>query len=145
MTPLEMARQLETAAQRLPEALRRAEEASTLQAYHTFRIYSHGPYSSAQLAAMGHPYRHGGKPPMHPAFINYQTGRFEKSFLVALPMVGTDGIRSLVWNSVFYGRFLASGTVKMIMRSLPERVERDITPERLMRIDAAISITIAGG
>lgn len=116
-----------------------AAEAQTLaQARNEARSLSRGPYTSAMLRAMGHPYsRKSRKLPMHSGVINRQTGRFENSWVVHVPRRTRKGIVSRLYNRAPYSGYLASGTKRMIKRSTVELIYARIAANRRARIARA--------
>jgi hypothetical protein len=125
---------LEAKAKGLPEEARRAMVQSGALLLKSARAHSEGPYSAAALAAMGHPYsRRRPRPPLDPAVINVQTGRFLGSWSWELPQARGGDLTTTVRNNDPKADELATGTSRMIARPLPEKVlgenERAITAE----------------
>lgn len=115
----ELPRQVEAAnLQLLQEALRRA------------RGLSSGRYSSAQLRRLGHPYRHGGHPPMDPSVVNRQSGRFGQSWRLTPDSKGIENIDPKA-------PLLLGGTSRMIRRPLLDRVYAWLAQEAPKRLAAA--------
>lgn len=76
------------------------------------REQSSGPYSSAQLAAMDHPYatRHGS-PMLAPWIINEQSGAFRSHWQYV-----AKGIGAQIFNDTYYAKWLEEGTPTMFAR-----------------------------
>lgn len=76
------------------------------------REQSSGPYSSAQLAAMDHPYatRHGS-PMLDPSMINEQSGAFRAHWQAV-----RYGMGAQIFNDAFYAKWLEEGTPTMFAR-----------------------------
>ncbi len=96
---------------------------------------SSGPYKTAQLRQMGHPYsRRRPAPPMHPAIINVQTGRFRNSWRIEARLTGTR-LQLSVDNTSPEARFLLHGTRKMIARPY-EQALKNLVEAAMPRIVA---------
>jgi hypothetical protein len=119
----EALRALEAKARALPNQARRGLGWSGARLLDSARAHSEGPYSSAALAAMGHPYsRRHPAAPLDPAVINVQTGQFRSSWAWRLPQESGGKLTTVVRNDDPKADDLASGTNRMIPRPLPEKV-----------------------
>jgi hypothetical protein len=120
---------------------REVTAASLADALATARGLSRGRYTSRQLRALGHPYRHGGTPPQDPAIINIQSG----AFLAAWEIVpSADGTGGMVVNRSPQAEWLRAGTSRMIARPTVERVEEEVGPRHLERAERAL-LALFGG
>lgn len=87
---------------------------------------SSGPYSSAALRTMGHPYsRRRPRPPAAPYQINVQSGLFRRSWDVKARFDG-ETLEVTFDNTAPYARYLFEGTSRMIPRPIRERVKREM-------------------
>jgi hypothetical protein len=109
---------------------RAAEKEAAGETLTILRELSSGPYSSARLRQMGHPYRIGGTPPMDPAIINAQTGKFRAAWRVDPPRKRADGLSTRIVNTQPYAVYLLSGTGKMIARPILGRMREKLRPIR---------------
>jgi hypothetical protein len=132
-------------AQRLSDKIRGLSralwDATDGSAEHTLRIareLSSGPFSSRNLAMLGHPYRIGGRAPMDPAVINRQSGRFYRGWVIVGPRQEGGGIGARVINLVPYSRELFAGTRRMIARPTLVRIEQRTRERRRTLYKAAI-------
>lgn len=116
---------LERAAHRLRAMPTQIVDLAARMIYDGVQIASSGPYSNIALHAMYNP--HGPystahpHPPMHPGFINFQTGRFYRSWVQAFRWY-KDSVRVSTFNTAPYANALALGTDLMIIRPLPQLV-----------------------
>lgn len=87
---------------------------------------SSGPFSSATLAILDHPFatRHGSvQMGLDPSVINKQTGLFKSSWRVYV-VVAPDGMRvPVVRNVAPYATYLETGTRTMFARPMKPRLE----------------------
>src|SRR6186997_3006498 len=126
MEPEQIARLLTRAAERLTVEMRKAERASQTQAIELARQYSQGPYSTAELRRLGHPYaRRHGAPGLDPSLINRQSGLLARSWRREGPLEKDGGLHTSVFNDAPEAFFMG-GTEKMFERPLPERVLAEI-------------------
>lgn len=112
-------------AERIARDLDRERDALLRSLLYRARGLSTGRYSSAQLGRMGHPYRHGGSPPMDPSVINRQSGLFARSWRAE---------RGGITNTAPEASFLFAGTRRMIRRPILDRLAawlRTAAPRRL--------------
>lgn len=109
---------------------RKAEQESAKEILPILYELSSGPYTSAQLKAMGHPYRIGGVPPLDPAIINAQSGAFRAGWRVRPPRLTSDSLQTRIVNKTPYAPYLLSGTTKMIRRPILDRLRQRILPIR---------------
>ncbi len=138
LTPAEFARLMGDAGRRLPGAVARAERESLADHLNTARQYSMGPYSSAQLAAMGHPYsRRNPHPPQDPAIINLQSGEFLAGWETLAQQRAGDALRTAAINTAPYSGYLDQGTRLMIRRPQTARVAQTCHQRRVARIAEA--------
>lgn len=139
MTPAQSAQRLRQMQQRLRDGVVKAEADTAREAYQQARRLSGGPFSSADLAQMGHPYaRRNPQPPADPALINIQSGRFEAAWQIRLPRWTATGLHTEIRNETPYAGYLDTGTQKMIARPLVQRVLDQAEPGRIKRLTAAI-------
>jgi hypothetical protein len=75
-------------------------------------------------------------PPLPASILNAQTTRLKRSWRTYVAWKG-DGSVLTLWNTAPYGRFLGSGTRKMIARPIMERIAEEQRIPRLMRIRRA--------
>ena len=120
-------------ADRFSKAARKAEADSADEAVEIAQRLSSGPFKAYLLRRRGHPYRLGGRPPIHPGIINEQSGTFKKAWKARPPRQHGNRLQTKVVNDTPYARFLFRGTKRMIARPL-ERLLRD----RLAKKRAAI-------
>lgn len=133
------------------------ERAAEEEAHRITDALSSGPYSSAQLAAMGHPYGRGGgaagggrsrrgrrgrspaarqAPPLPPWIINEQTGLFRRSWQIRARV--SRGVLTVeAENTAPHARFLLGGTRRMIARPFMERLRQELAAN-LPRIVARV-------
>ena len=119
MTLLEAADLLEREAKRTREAAHGAvsDAANELRGLAVGR--SSGPYSSGDLATLGHPYsRRHSSPLLPPEIINVQTGDFRRGWRVA-----KLGYSASVFNEDPKGTYLELGDEKMIARPIWDGIE----------------------
>ena len=119
-----------------------AESANLQTTLEAARLYSSGPYSSADLTALGHPYATRAPAPLLPAgIINEQSDVFLSSWETEGPTEEGGALSSAVWNTALYAPFLDEGTELMIPRPLPEAVVEEVQAEveerRLRAIEEA--------
>jgi hypothetical protein len=109
---------------------RAAEKEAAEETLKVLRELSSGPYSSARLREMGHPYRLGGSPPADPAVINAQSGKFRAAWVVQPPRKKADGLSTRIVNTAPYAVYLLSGTDRMIARPILARMREKLRPIR---------------
>lgn len=98
---------------------------------------SSGPYSTADLARMGHPYaRRHRKPLEDPRRINAQSGMFRGMWDTEGP--SADG-ESAIFNTDPKAPLLAGGTQTMFPRPVDEAIEERLEPGRESRIEHALN------
>jgi hypothetical protein len=103
------------------------------------REFSSGRISSDTLRVMGHPYAtRAPRPPMDPAIINEQSGRFLRSWKIVGPRRTSVGLRTKLVNRCPYAIYLWKGTRRMIARPILERVREKLLPYRERFIKAAL-------
>ena len=96
--------------------------------------------SLVTLAIMGHPYAtRNPRPPQDPAFINRQSGEFNKSFYRTSPKLIGDKIVSDVLSSSRKAEMLLLGTPKMIMRPYMNKIHGRYEQELVERIVSKLS------
>lgn len=148
MTPRQAARWFREAGKRLERNLTAAVLATTKDALQCAVKRSQGPYSLAELAALGHPYaiRHlfataGGGGPFGGQVINYQSGLFAAAWTWSAPSRSGGAIRSRVWNRAPYASFLEDGTVLMWARPINHAVAAEVFPRFQERLRRALDQT----
>lgn len=109
---------------------RAAEREAAAETLKVLRDLSSGPYSSQRLRQLGHPYRIGGSPPIDPAIINVQTGKFRAGWIVRPPRKQADGLSTRIVNTSPYAVYLLGGTRHMIARPILARARERIRPFR---------------
>ena len=124
------------------KSVRAAEKMSVDFALEVARELSSGPYKTAQLAAMGHPYRHGGRPPQDPAIINLQTGEFYRGWRVIGPRVSGNDLATKLINQSRHARDLERGTSRMIARPILIRIRERVNPRRRALYKAALRLAL---
>jgi len=94
---------------------KRAMHRSTVEALRYARGISQGPFSTAELAKMDHPYaRRHGTIRAHPVWINRQSGRFIEAWRVL------DVNR--IQNPTYYASWLLQGTHYMLPRAYADAI-----------------------
>ena len=99
---------------------RRAMYRSTVEALRYARGVSSGPFSLRDLAHLDHPYaaRHGQVTgAVHPFWVNKQSGRFERAWLV----MDVNRIK----NPTYYASWLLTGTKKMLGRPYADAIREE--------------------
>lgn len=139
----QIAKMFRRAAQFLETEMRAAEKANLTTTLRAAESLSQGAFSLAQLRALGHPYRRGGRPPQDPAIINRQSGIFASSWLLVGPYSFEDGIHAEVVNTSPEAEFLRKGTRAMIERPFEERIREKVSAtverRRLRAIEKALT------
>lgn len=139
MTPQQGAQEIRKRMRALKEELRKAEGATIRHGELLGKRMSEGPYSSARLARMGHPYAtRRPNPPMHPAIINRQRGVFWRSWRRDLGQWRGGTLISFVFNIDPKARLLMHGTRKMIARPIKPVLEGWIAQDRIGRLQMAM-------
>lgn len=144
VTPQQAAVLLRRRAQALDAALRQAEKENLQEALRIARKLSSGTISSAQLRAMGHPYRLGGSPPAPPEIINAQSGRFRDSWRATGPFATRGGLVSRLVNTAPWAAWLFGGTARMIARPIGAAIQRRVVALRYRRLQAAAAKALLG-
>lgn len=114
---------------------RDAEADNAQRLLNVARAYSSGPFSTATLRRMGHPYaRRNPRPPGNPAVVNVQSGRFRQSWrLVKTP----SGWR--VENLAPYAKYFSDrGTRRMIRRPILRGIGQAMRRQRERRLREAV-------
>lgn len=129
----------------LPKQVARAEERNLREAKKIAVVLSSGPYSSAQLARMGHPYN---KKKPHPPrgradIINIQSGEsglFRSSWEMQGPVssLASGEIMIRLVNIAPYS-FAMWGTKYMIPRRIDLTIAQRMRKKRLARLEAALN------
>lgn len=141
MTPREFEREIKRRVVATAKALAQAERDNIALAKSIAKSYSQGPYSSAQLASMGHPYsRRAPRPPMPSGFINVQRSRrFVRSFsTVQRGRHNNNRIVTELNNNSPEWQYLKYGTRYMIKRPLGELVLGAVHVKRDLNLAIAI-------
>lgn len=144
LAPREFAQELRRRASLLERELIKAEAKNLDEAKNSAQAdWSSGPYSSAQLARMGHPYsRRHPNPPQDPGIINIQTGRFISSWRVDQPQVSGNRITSRLRNTAPYAKDVTQGIVngmwRAINRPIVDRIIRTVRKKRVERLKAVL-------
>lgn len=127
-------------AREIEQRIRAAELATAQEALQVTRAYSSGPFSTRQLRILGHPYaRRAPRPPMTPAIINRQTGRFLRAWKVRPPRKSEDRLITKITNDTPYASgFTPAGTALMIGRPIVRAVKAKVLPHRIRRLRAAL-------
>lgn len=87
------------------------------------RLLSEGPFTTARLRQMGHPYRTiRPNPPADPAIVNRQSGEFLVGWRIANPRGVFGRYRAELVNDAPHARLLFEGTFYMIRRPILERI-----------------------
>lgn len=129
----------------LEREVREAEKAAAQHALQIARMLSSGPYSSAQLRRMGHPYSAARpRPPADPAIINRQTGRFLAGWRIQGPRKTTKGLVTKLINDAPQAARLDRGTSRMIARPIRARIMALLAGERRRLHDRAIRKGLSG-
>lgn len=127
-----------------------AAEAETIEDARAEAIaLSSGPFSLAELTAMGHPYarrvarlRKRGVvvsvPVLPPEVINVQTGAFRAAWRTKGPMVAGETVTTTLTNDDPAARWMA-GTSKMVPRPVLEAVKARVVIRRRERLRRAIN------
>lgn len=137
-TPQQVAATLKKIAKQIPTQLREAEK-STLETAHRVAVaYSSGPYKTAALRRMGHPYsRRAPNPPGDPGIINRQSGRFAGSWRRSTGSWSGGSLVSRLSNSSPEAHYMR-GTKFMIARPITVLVVKAIRPVRISKLRAAL-------
>jgi len=121
---------------RLLPALQRSEERSGRIIAARARMLSQGPLSSATLRALGHPYAmRDPRPPLDPAMVNRQTGRFLSSWKYQTELSG-NMVSLFVYNDAPWAKYML-GTRKMIARPILKKLVELEAPARFERLRRA--------
>lgn len=137
-TPQEVAQTLKRIARQIPKELREAEKVTLAEAHSRAFSYSSGPYSSASLRRMGHPYAHRApNPPMPAGIINKQSVRFRGSWRRKLGSWSGGTLTSTLSNNSPEARYMR-GTKFMIERPITALVVKMIRPIREKNLRAAL-------
>mgnify|MGYP001575296866 CR=1 FL=1 len=135
-TPKEMGLVFRRLANTLEPAVRAAERESGEEALKVAQELSSGPYTSAMLKALGHPYAtRAPNPPQDAGVINRQLGEFYNSWRLRAPRrVGTV-MRTRLVNVSYHAAFLEKGTRLMIARPIKEAIatRMENTRRKIMR------------
>jgi hypothetical protein len=131
MTP----RQAETFLRRRARAMEAnamaAERQTMAFALQEARRLSGGPFKTAMLRAMGHPYaKRRPRPPIDAAIINKQSNVFRRSWRVVPPRQAGKEMVSTLSNIAPYARFLFEGTRLMIMRPTLLKIRKRVAAFR---------------
>lgn len=126
-------------------AILRAEESSAHAAKTTAIRLSHGPLKTEHLQRMAREFNKGRglystaapAPPMNPAIVNLQSGRFSRSWQTRVTWNGA-GTSMTLWNTAPYAKFLL-GTNKTIARLILQEVVRQERAARQNRLREAKS------
>lgn len=95
------------------------------------RRFSSGPYTTAQLVAMKHPYaRRLPRPPLPPEVINRQSGDFYRGWRLTGEATLTNTSRHAI--------YLFTGTRRMIRRPILEKIASEVKGQRHTLYKAAI-------
>lgn len=143
MTPEQVARKFEQAANRLPGEIAKAE-AKSLQALHAAAVArSQGPLQRADLIRMGHPYARRNVR-LNPDIINRWSGEFAASWATEGPQYDGDAVTSELHNTSVKAAGLERGLVfgqpLMVERGPHTAAYQDIAEERLRRLDNVWSV-----
>jgi len=134
VTLAEAAAILRRKAQEIERRLKIAEEQNAQEALTVARAYSSGPFSSKELAVMGHPYaRRAPRPPGNPAVLNRQTGRFRAGWRI----VHVGDTWKVVNNSKLLPYF-SQGTAVMIRRPIVRAIAQTLRRSRERRLARAL-------
>lgn len=112
-----------------------AEQLSGKALVHRAKALSSGFLKTKTLAAMGHPYRYGGDPPIDPSIINAQAGSLRDQWQFRLTFT-SSGSRLTLFNTSGHARFML-GTDRMIPRPILHAVARLEEGARFQRLRAA--------
>src|SRR5918996_632633 len=117
-----------------PEMLRAMKDAERTSAHWGVAIaknLSKGPFTSAHLKAMGHPYsKRKNRPPQDPAIINKQSGFFLSAWVARPTQQAANSFQTRIENFAPYAEFLHRGTDRMIQRPILERIAQKLRPFR---------------
>lgn len=122
----------------LNRAATEIEDISVHYALDVARQLSSGTFSTAQLRRMGHPYRHGGRPPQNAAIINRQSGSFYRGWQIKPVETRGGRITAGLINTSPHAVLLMRGTSRMIARPILQLIEKRVTPRRRALYRAAI-------
>lgn len=144
LKPVEFAAEMRRRAALLERELVKAEAETLKEARNIAQTdYSSGPYSTAQLVRMGHPYsRRRPRPPQDPGIINRQTGRFISSWRIDAPRRTGGRIVSRLRNTAPYAKDVTEGIVNgrwlAIRRPIAKRILRDVRQARVERLKGVL-------
>lgn len=134
LTPRQYARWLQKRPDAIRRGIQRADAESLDYAATVAKRASRGRYSSARLAAMGHPYsRRNPRPPQDPAIINRQSGLFLQSWWTAQRWTKPNNLLNVLTNTAPYAGYLRTGTRRMIARPIADRIVSQTAMSRLGR------------
>lgn len=126
-----IARWLSGKSPEIKRALYDSERVSAHWGVQIAKNLSKGPFTSAHLKAMGHPYsRRKNRPPMDPAIINKQSGVFLSAWVARPTKETTNSFSTRIENFAPHSTFLIKGTRKMIARPILQRVREKLAPFR---------------
>jgi hypothetical protein len=137
---VDFGRQLHSAAGDLESVLGEELERFADRAIHSAVSWSSGGFSSAQLAAMGHPYaKRAPHPPQDPGIINRQSGTFLRSWRSSGLEYTLEGLGIRVFNEAPYADYLDKGTSLMILRPIIDRLDEELLPELISRLESRLA------
>lgn len=143
-TPDEIAAFFRQAADRLPAELLQAEADNLRTVLESARDHSSGPYSTAMLRRMGHPYaRRHRRASLDPGVINVQSGMFLAAWTAYPPVMSGDSIRSQVRNDSAHADFM-KGTRTMIPRPIVSKVTEETREAVDLRREQALARVFGG-
>lgn len=135
LVPKDFAQELRRRATLLERELVKAEAENLKQAEGAAKLASSGGYSSARLAAMGHPYAtRDPRPPGDPGIINNQKGVFLRSWQRDAPRLEGNRIVSRLRNTAPQAGYLDKGTRRMIARPIRQVIYRSVRQARVQRL-----------
>jgi hypothetical protein len=145
-TPREAEVLLRRRVEAVDRAVRDSEKATLADALKIAQKLSSGPFTTAMLRALGHPYsRRRPNPPADPAIINVQTGAFRAGWKATGPFNSRGGLVSRLRNLSPYAGFLFSGTSRMIARPIAQAIQGRVRDLRYRRMREAVNRALIEG
>ena len=137
MTPREMIAELKRRKIQLSSECAKAEALTIKEAKRLAVAYSSGPFSSAQLRKMGHPYARRAPNSRFPAVINVQTGQFRSNWHTGKAN-SPDMLKTWLINDDRVADFM-KGTKLMVERPIIQAVQKLIEKDRIQNLERAIA------
>lgn len=151
MKPQQAAEALRKKARNLRREVLNAENKNLDIALEVARSLSSGPFSSAALAALGHPYAKGDpNPPADTAIINAQSETGLRENWQKQPVTYRAGkFSGKIYNTSPHAKYFdekqyPEGTRSMVARPVQKRIREKIQKRRMLRLRQAIKRALKG-